>query len=163
MSDNASANKLNWMSPILRFKVLFTALLLAAVCYGIFTWVLWPVTISGDSMLPNFHNGERHFISKLAYRSDKPQRGDVIGLHEANGDVLIKRIVALPGERFLYTNGMVFINGQPLDESYTKTVVPWPIAPAVLGPDDYYVMGDNRAVSVLGPIGFKHIIGKVVF
>ena len=147
----------------MRFQVLFTALLLAFVCYGIFTWVLWPVKVVGESMLPNYHEGERHFINKLAYRSDKPRRGDVIGLRVANGDVYIKRIIALPGERFSYENGAVSINGEPLREPYTKTEVPWMVAPAALGPDEYYVMGDNRRVSVLGPIDFKIILGKVVF
>ena len=66
--------------------------------------------------------------------------------------------------RFEYTtNGVVIINGKPLLESYTKTTVPWEVAPAALGPNEYYVMGDNRAVSVLGPIDRKTIIGKVVF
>ena len=151
------------MSPILRFKVLFTAMLLAFVCYGIFTWVLWPVKILGDSMLPNYHEGERHFINKFAYRSDPPRRGDVVGVRVASGDVYIKRIIALPGERFNYTNGVVTIDGEPLQELYTKTTVPWSVAPAALGPDEYYVMGDNRAVSVLGPIDRKLIIGKVVY
>ncbi len=163
MKDDSSATKLTWRSPILRFKVLFTALLLAFVCYGIFTWVLWPVKILGDSMLPNYHEGERHFINKLAYLSDPPQRGDVVGVRVANGDVYIKRIIGLPGERFDYTNGIVTINGEPLQEPYTKTIVPWVITPAALGPNKYYVMGDNRAVSVLGPIDRKIIIGKVVF
>ena len=164
MKDESSAAKLTWRSPILRFKVLFTAMLLAFVCYGLFTWVLWPVKILGDSMLPNYHEGERHFINKFAYRSDPPRRGDVVGVRVANGDVYIKRIVALPGERFEYTtNFVVTINGEPLRESYTKTTVPWKVAPAALGPDEYYVMGDNRSVSVLGPIDRKLIIGKVVF
>lgn len=148
---------------VLRFKVLFAAMLLAFVVYGIFNWVLWPVRIMGDSMLPSYQTGERHFINKLAYFSDKPQRGDVVGLRVSNGDIYIKRIIGLPGEEISFTNGAVFINGRALKEAYINTRVPWVNPPAKLGPDTYYVMGDNRAVSVLGPIHSHLIIGKVVY
>ncbi|HTD68229.1 MAG TPA: signal peptidase I [Candidatus Limnocylindria bacterium] len=163
MDDNVGPNKLTWRSPQVRFKVLFTALLLAFVCYGLFTWVLWPVKVSGESMMPNYVNGSRHFINKLAYWSEKPQRGDVIGLRAPDGDVLIKRIIGMPGEHLSFDGGVVAINGLRLDEPYARSRIAWSNAPVALGPNDYYVMGDNRAISVLGPISSDRIIGKVVF
>lgn len=50
----------------------------------------------------------------------------------------------------------------PLREPYIETTVLWPVKPITLGPNDYYVMGDNRAVSVLGPVPSERVIGKVV-
>ncbi len=163
MGDNAGTEKLTWTSPQIRFKVLFTSLLLAFVCYGIFTWVLWPVKVSGESMMPNYRHGSRHFINKLAYWSDKPQRGDVIGLRAPDDDILIKRIIGLPGEQLSFEGGVVAINGQRLNEPYVRASLTWSNAPITLGPDIYFVMGDNRAISVLGPIPAERIIGKVVF
>ena len=155
-------DKAGWLS-VLRFKMLFAAMLIAFVIYGIFHWVLWPVQILGDSMLPNYHAGEHHYINKLAYLSDKPQRGDVVGVRVSSEDTYIKRIIGLPGEQISFTNGLVFINGSLLEESYVETQVPWKIDALVLGTDSYYVMGDNRAVSVLGKIRIDQIVGKVIF
>jgi signal peptidase I len=163
MAENAGSEKLSWRTPQVRFKVLFTALLLAFLCYGTFTWVLWPVKVAGESMMPNYRDGSRHFINKLAYWSEKPQRGDVVGLRVGRRDIYIKRIIGLPGEHLVFTNGMVAIDGKLLNEPYIDSKVPWSIDPVTLGPDDYYVMGDNRATSVLGAISANRIIGKVVF
>lgn len=164
MSDTSSPEKLGWSSPRLRLKVLGTSLLLAFLCYGFFTWALWPVKVTGDSMMPNYHNGSRHFINKLAYWSGRPRRGDVIGLRAGDNDVYIKRVVGLPGERVSFRDGRVLINDQVLQEPYIDSKIPWTELPAVtLAPDEYYVIGDNRATSVLGPVSFDRVIGQVVF
>ena len=82
MQEENAPDKLTWTSPRLRLRVLFTTFLFAFICYGFFNWVLWPVKVSGTSMLPNYQDGSRHFINKLAYWSAKPQRGDVVGVLE---------------------------------------------------------------------------------
>jgi signal peptidase I len=164
MPDDPTPTKLTWTSPKVRLRVLFSAFLIAFVCYGFFTWVLWPVQVLGDSMLPNYHSGERHFINKLAYRTAKPQRGDVVALYAPNGDVYLKRVLGLPGETVTFTNGSLAIDGQELKEPYVDTkIVPREDEEGKLGPDDYYVIGDNRATSVRGKVSKQHIIGKVVF
>ena len=163
MSEFADAEKLGVRSRRLRLKVLGTALLLAFFCYVFFTWVLWPVKVAGDSMLPNFLNGSRHFIFKLAYSSAPPRRGDVIGMYFTTGDVYIKRIVGLPGEEVSFVDGGVAINGKPLREPYLRSKVPWELNSVTLGEGDYFVMGDNRATSWLGLVSLERIIGKVVY
>ena len=151
--------------PALRKKVLFTALGLAFVCYAFFQWVLWPVKVMGESMLPTYQDGTRHFINKLAYRWEKPQRGDVVGVWVRPGEIYVKRIVGLPGEKIDFKDGRILINGQPLKEPYTRKLIPdaWEVSPVELGPDFYFVAGDNRAVSVLGHVPAERIIGKVVY
>src|SRR6185503_3047976 len=99
MNDGDESAKVTWRTPLIRLKVLLTALLIAFFCYGFFTWILWPVKVAGQSMMPNYQDGSRHFISKLAYVSSPPQRGDVVGVRAGNDEVYIKRIVGLPGER----------------------------------------------------------------
>ena len=163
MDEAVAPEKLGWRSRRLRLKVLGTALALAFVCYAFFTWVLWPVKVTGDSMLPNYFNDSRHFIYKLAYWSGKPRRGDVVGMYFTNGDVYIKRIIGLPGEEISFDDGVVAINGKPLQERYVRSKVPWELNPVKLGEDDYFVMGDNRATSWLGSVPLPRIIGKVVY
>lgn len=163
MLDQSTTPKLTWRSRQVRMKVLFGAFLVAFLCYGFFTWVLWPVKVMGDSMLPNFHDGERWFINKLAYRSSRPERGDVVALYAPNGEVYIKRVLGLPGEIITFPEGGVAINGRKLVEPYVDTVIPDGRGRAgMLGPDEYFVIGDNRATTVLGPVPFKDIIGKVL-
>ncbi len=167
MQDQQDGEKLTWTSPRLRLRVLFSAFLIAFVCYGFFTWVLWPVKVLGDSMMPNYHDGERHFINKLAYRSAKPRRGDVIALYVPNGDVYIKRVLGLPGETIVLTNGGVLINGTMLAEPYVTSRIPLrrerEALEGRLRPGEYFVIGDNRATTVFGKVPAKDIIGKVVF
>jgi signal peptidase I len=164
MPDEPTTEKLTWTSPRVRLKVLFSAFLIAFFCYGFFTWVLWPVKVLGDSMMPNFQNGERHFINKLAYRTSGPQRGDVVALYAPNGDIYLKRIVGLPGETISFPEGGIAINGKLLDEPYVNSKIPAGRAKAGrLGANEYYAVGDNRATTVLGPVPARDIIGKVVF
>ena len=129
--------------------------------------MLWPVQVLGDSMLPNYHSGERHFVNKLAYRVALPQRGDVIALYAPGGEVYLKRVVGLPGETVTFTNGGIAIGGRLLEEPYvdTKIIPREEDEPKLgkLGSDDFYVIGDNRATSVRGQVSKEQIIGKVAF
>jgi signal peptidase I len=168
-SSPAAPTKLTWTSPVLRMRVLGVAFLLAALCYAFFTWVLWPVKVLGDSMLPTFRNGERRFINKLAYWNAAPLRGDVIALYAPNGDIYIKRVVGLPGETITFTNGALAINGHVLTEPYVDSkVVPREgeegrREQGLLDRESYFVIGDNRATSVRGKVTRQAIIGKLAF
>jgi signal peptidase I len=156
---------LTWSTPLVRLKVLISALLIAFVCYGFFTWILWPVKVAGQSMMPNYQDGSRHFINKLAYVSAPPQRGDVVGVRTPDGDVYIKRIVGLPGEKVHFDQGRIEINGKPLNEPYVDTRIPrrFEDPSAHLGTDEYFVIGDNRATSIYRPVHRRDVIGKVVY
>jgi signal peptidase I len=164
MQNGPGEAKLTWRSRQMRPRVFAISLTLAIACYGFFTWVLWPVKISGESMLPNYHNGSRHFVNKTAYWTARPQRGDVVGLRAPDGDILIKRIVGLPGEEVKVIEGRISINGVVLKEPYSRSRIPLTNAtPTALGPHDYFVAGDNRGISVFGRVSEKHILGKIVF
>ena len=164
MDSAGEKQTLNWKTPLIRGRILINTLALAFCCYAFFTWVLWPVKVTGRSMTPTYTDGSRHFINKLAYWSAKPQRGDVVALRAPDGDVYLKRIVGLPGEVISFEGGILHVDGVPMQEPYTRTKVPFSWRnPTELGEDEYYVIGDNRAVSVLGAIPASRIIGKVAF
>ena len=58
--------------------------------------------------------------------------------------MFMKRIVWLPGETVAFHEGRLLINGQPLAEPYVKFPCNWEQQPKQVGPNEYYVVGDNR-------------------
>jgi signal peptidase I len=142
---------------------LVRALILAMTCFVVFKFVLLPIRVTGISMMPTYRDHSINFINRLAYLRHEPQRGDVIGIHlKPPGDsstptvMYLKRIIGLPGDSIAFRNGRVMVSGQPLDEPYEKWACDWNTAPETLGPNEYYVVGDNRTMSQ-----FDHVFGKV--
>jgi signal peptidase I len=115
--------------------------------------------------------------NKIDYRLHPPQRGDIVILRPPtnNSTDFIKRIIALPGERLLIRDGVVYINGHKLDEPYLpeewtqdNSPPPWSNGDgAVIPANEYFVMGDNRNRSqdsrFFGPISRDRIDGKAWF
>jgi signal peptidase I len=148
---------------VVRRRVLCGSLLLCFASFAFSHWVLWPVKIAGDSMTPNYQDGQPNFINKLAYFSATPRRGDVVGVRIGPGEFLLKRVIGLPGETIEFYRGTIIVNGRPLAEPYIEKPLLWALPSVQLGPEDYFVMGDNRPVSMLGAIAKDHIVGKVLF
>lgn len=126
--------------------------------------------VGGDSMMPTLRPGERFLMTKT-YRT--PDTGDIVvfGRGEIPGESggLIKRIVALPGDTILVTQGRATVNGVPEDIS---DVLVDPADSTVVGPlvvpdNTVFVMGDNRPVALdsrhIGPVSLSSIQGRVVF
>jgi signal peptidase I len=110
--------------------------------------LLTPVRAHGISMFPTYDAGQLLLVNRLAYRFGTPvRRGDVVAITlNAGSAVLVKRIVGLPGERVRIEDGRVLIDDRPLDEPYCRYRLPWNIQEARLGPDEVYVIGDNRSM-----------------
>jgi len=114
-------------------------------------FVIQPFIVDGSSMEPNFHNHEYIVIDKATYRIRSPKRGEVIVFHPPNEPLqnYIKRVIGLPGETISVKDGDVYINGKVISESYlgdeNHQTEPIHLTSAVtLGPDEYFVLGDNR-------------------
>jgi signal peptidase I len=98
-------------------------------------------------MEPTYRNHQIHCVNRLAYLRHEPQRGDVVSVRFAGESVmLMKRILALPGETISFQNGQAYINGQLLDEPYLKNDCDWSHEPIACGPGQYYIVGDNRSM-----------------
>lgn len=162
MTVNTSS-ELNVPRRAVRRGVLYVGLFLCFASFAIFRWVLWPVKISGDSMIPTYQDGQPNFINKLAYLSRQPQRGDVVGVRVGGGQFYLKRVIGLPGEKIEFRQGTVVVNGTPLVEPYIEHPLLWVLPPVRLGMNDYFVMGDNRSISLLGAVAKDAIVGKAVF
>lgn len=124
--------------------------------------------VYGQSMEPNLHTNMRLVVEKVSYRLHGPQRGDIVVLRVRPGDeMLIKRVIGLPGEEVSVHDGQVFINGQPLDEPYLDQETRGNLAPRVVPPLHVFVMGDNRRASndsrSFGPVHLDNIVGRAWF
>ena len=145
------------------------ALVLAVFCFVffkffIFKFIVLPVRIEGNSMYPTYHDWGINFVNRLSYRHTLPQRGDVVGIRMAGPSVmLMKRIVGLPGETVAFENGRLMVNGAEMPEPYMQhySYAPY-MSPVTLGPNEYYVIGDNRPNSDQGRIERERIMGKIL-
>ncbi|MBL9127781.1 MAG: signal peptidase I [Verrucomicrobiales bacterium] len=144
------------------------AILVVSV-YVVFKYVLLVRKIESTSMLPSFREGSIHWIYRLAYRGTAlPARGDVVGIRTSGETVMyIKRVVGLPGETLEIRRGEVWIDGKPLEEPHVRPGrKPWNRRPRTLGPDEYFVIGDNRSMDQeqheFGVVERARIVGKVI-
>lgn len=138
--------------------------LLVVATLVLFGLVYIPVRVSGNSMAPTFQTGRPNLVNRLSYRWREPRRADVVGIRLAGLKVLLlKRIVGLPGEEVVVRRGTVYIDGKPLDEPYLPAKVPWAEGRHRLKDNEYFVVGDNRAISEYYIIAKSQIVGKIVF
>ena len=152
---------------------LLRILALAVICYVLFNFILWPIQVDGISMEPTYHDHRVNCVNHLAYLFHDPRRGDVVSIcfSKPSGfakpsEMLMKRIIALPGESVSFHEGHAYINGKLLDEPYVRKPCNWEHAPILCGPDQYYVVGDNRSMPfelhTQGRPERDHIVGKVM-
>jgi signal peptidase I len=99
-------------------------------------------------MTPTYGDDQLLLVNRLAYRfGGEVRRGDVVAITLKGGKaVLVKRIIGLPGERVRIDEGQVMVDDQPLDEPYCVYRLPWNIVETRLGPDEVFVIGDNRSM-----------------
>ena len=143
------------------------AVVLAILCFVVFKFVLLHIRVEGISMLPTYQDGSAHFVNRLAYLWHEPRRGDVVSIRLAGVHLMyLKRIIGLPGETVAFVNGQVLINDQVLDEPYEKLSCDWNLPPEKLGPDEYFVVGDNRTMPpenhTFGKVERDRIVGKTI-
>ncbi len=149
-------------------RTLVRASILAVLCLIIFKYVVQVVRVEGESMLPTYKNHSIHLVYRLAYRWQEPKRGDVVAIRLLAGEhvMYLKRIIGLPGEAVAFHQGRLFINGNQVAEPYLTLPCYWEHESLQVGPDQYYVVGDNRAMPwddhSQGRPARKLIVGKVV-
>ncbi len=150
----------------------------AALALVLRCFVLSLAHIKGRSMLPTLENGDWAFVWRLPYLWGRPRRFDVVICHFPGRRLkrlpflpqsFVKRVVGLPGETLEVIEGVLHINGQPMQEEFLSPANARFFRsrpPVTLGPDEYYVLGDNRDASNdsrrVGPLRRRAIVGRVV-
>ncbi|HVU07237.1 MAG TPA: signal peptidase I [Verrucomicrobiae bacterium] len=151
-----------------------TLVVLGALSYWfISNFIFESVQVSGNSMYPTLHNAGNYWLNRYALIVGEPKRGDIVAAKDPqDGGLIVKRIIALPGDSIYLYRGEVYLNGKLLNEPYLL-----PLTPSYAyekneseyfccGKDQYFVMGDNRNNScdsrTFGPLPRADILGKVV-
>lgn len=133
--------------------------------------------VYGQSMEPNLHTDQRLIVEKVTYNRffrqafgvEGPERGDVvvIKLDNQGGELLIKRVIGLPGDSVEVHNGQVYVNNTPLTEPYLNGVTTGYYGPLIVPPLHVFVLGDNRNFSNdsrnFGTIPIKNVVGRAWF
>jgi signal peptidase I len=151
----------SWLKEVIQI-----ILIVALVRIGMDTF-LPRYVVDGASMQPNFATSQRVIVDRLTMMISGPARGDVIVLDspQTKNELLIKRVIGLPNETIVIQDGRVYVNGILLDETYINDFCTMRSCNGEwqLGPDQYFVLGDNRSHSLdshaFGPVSRSAIIG----
>ena len=111
-------------------------------------------------------NGDLLLISRGHYSQAEPRRGDIV-LARLDDELVVKRVVGLPGEEVEVKGAALYINGALIPERYTLTnSVQFDIAKGKLFPDRFATLGDNRGIPPIQSfhpiISKEQIVGKVI-
>jgi signal peptidase I len=134
-------------------------------------FVVSTVTITGVSMVPTLYPEQIYLLNRWSHRLFPPSYGDLVVVRDrVNGEMLVKRVIALPHDIIDFKQGRVFLNGHPLRESYLPAgtyTSPRQLGrtPCQLDDNQFFVMGDNRAISEdsrsHGPVRRGDILGTI--
>ncbi len=150
---------------------LMTALV---ICMAIFIFIIRVIDVSGSSMFPTLHDGDKMLVSNLFYT---PHAGDVVVFKTDRYDperALVKRVIATEGQEISidFDRGIVYIDGLPVEEDYiaelTKTKLDF-IGPQTVPEGCMFVMGDNRNASTdsrkkeIGMVDPRMLLGRAYY
>jgi len=135
-----------------------------------------PTIVKESSMQPTLYTNNYIFLSRQAYLFSEPKAGDIIvfnsELQTNDGEkkLLIKRVIATPGDSVTIAEGNVYINGTLIEEPYLYNGETAGYIDSLVIPDgEVFVMGDNRRVSIdsrsdqVGCVLIDDIVGKAFF
>lgn len=157
-----------------RFFLRFLLCLALAVVLALLLrhFVFQITEISGDSMEPTLTSGERAISSPIPYYFNSVERFDIIVFEapdRTDGAYYVKRVIGLPGDHVIISNGSVTINGELLQEDYLNGAVTSGEINTLVPNGELFVLGDNRAAShdsrspEVGTISQDAILGQILY
>lgn len=158
-----------------------TLVIALSIFLVVYLFFMQPHQVNGQSMVPTFLSGEYVLTDKISYKIGEPERGDVVVFHapesancpQGTGCDFIKRILGVPGETIEVKNNGIWVDGVQLSETYIPADFSTQAGEftrnraIVLGPNEYFAVGDNRPYSsdsrAWGPINKTNIVGRAFF
>lgn len=157
------------VAPPRRHRWRWVALVVAGVALVLVLLVVEPFAVSSSSMSPTLHDGDQVLVEKLTPHFGDLTRGDVIVFTApATRSLMVKRVVALGGDRVGLADGRLVVNGRRIEEAYVDldTVDGVYFGPELVPNGAVFVMGDNRADSVdsrtFGAVSLRDVMGRVL-
>ena len=155
-------------------REIIETIVLTVLMFLIIRFAVQNFNVDGTSMEPNLHNTELILVDKWTYLFRTPARGDVIVFIAPPHPELdyVKRIIGLPGDVVTIHDTTVIVDGVTLNETYVDprnqgNLFAYKNIDEVIPPDQYFVLGDNRAVSSdsrdWGLVPKQNIIGRAAF
>jgi len=134
------------------------------------SFIVEPIRVDGDSMVPTLTNNEDMLVEKVSYWFSDPMRGDiVICYYPGYTESCVKRVIGLQGETVSVSDGAIYIDGVALDESmYWQGEIIGDMDPVTVGEREVFVVGDNRngskdsRNSSVGCISYSKVVGRVI-
>lgn len=157
------------------------ALLIAfALVFIVRTFFFAPIIVDGPSMQPTLHDRDQMIVNKINYRFNDPKRFDIVVFHAVEKKDFIKRVIGLPGEHVAVRDGVLYIDGEKVEEPFLAEADQKTVSDQLRSndfqlenlPGDFdtipdghvLVLGDNRGNStdsrMLGVIPIDKIVGK---
>ena len=125
------------------------------------TYIVTPIKVNGPSMEPTLKQNDLMILNKIGLKNGI-NRWDIVVVKEDN-KYIIKRVIGLPSESIAYIDGKLYINKRLVEDNYSLSNTK-DFSEIYLKDDEYFVMGDNRAVSadsrMIGPVKIEQILGK---
>lgn len=150
-------------------ELLVIAVVAFALVFGVVRpFIVEAFVIPSESMVPTLMVGDRVLANKFIYDFTEPEKGDVAVFEsvEMEGQDLIKRVVATPGDTVEVREGKLYVNGEPQDEPYLNQNSGFspPQQEITIPEDSYFMMGDNRSNSrdsrFFGPVPEENFEGE---
>ncbi len=151
--------------------------LIVLIMFSVRAVLIDPVRVDGKSMLDTLQDGEIMVTDRMAYAFRSPKRGDIVLCYypdayyedqSLNYATRVKRVVAVGGDTIETRDGVLYVNGEKVDEPYLteERIGNQFIQYQTIPEDSVYVLGDNRSVSrdsrydTVGPIPLCRVVGK---
>ena len=127
------------------------------------TFIITPVKVNGSSMYPTLEGEEIMLLNKLG----TIDRFDIVVVElDGESSNLIKRVIGMPGETVEIIGSKIYIDGEELEDDYAYGST-YSVDPVTLGEDEYFILGDNRVVSLdsraFGKVSREEIEGTTNF
>jgi signal peptidase I len=166
--SRSGSRVLRWSLQALR-EVAETVIPAVIIALVINLFLAQATQVLGQSMEPNLHSAQRVVVEKVTYRLfHGPRRGDIVVIDlPEQSDMLIKRVVGLPGETIEVRSGEMYIDGERLETPWTVKPGGGSYGPQTIPPLHVFVMGDNRGASNdsrnFGPVAIENVVGHAWF
>lgn len=120
-----------------------------------------PIKVNGESMMNTLHDKDIMILDVIGYKTKGLKRFDIVVVDEGD-ELIIKRVIGLPGEKVTYKDNVLYINGKKMKDNYGSKVTE--DFDEVVPKGKYFVMGDNRTNSmdsrVFGSFSKSKILGR---